>query len=108
MNDDTPGNRDRLDRLVRQAAAFPTDETRLLAGVRRRISARGVARPPFRLFPDLPPFAPGLVLASALAVTPFAVAHLPLGDDPTLAVLSAIALGDPFAAGDPTTGAGGT
>ena len=93
---------DRIDDLVRQAAAFPTDEARMEAGVRRRLAAQARPAPGLRGWLDrvlpVPGMAPGMAFAILLAVTPLAVARLPLGSgDPALSLLSAIALGDPVA-----------
>jgi ABC-type transport system substrate-binding protein len=107
MNDPRP-EPDPLDRLVRQASAFATDEDRLAANVGRRIRQASAPNRAGSLFPGLPrfapqfapQFAPGLGLALILAVTPFAVANAPLGDaDPVLGLLSAFAVGDPGALG---------
>jgi anti-sigma factor RsiW len=90
---------DRIDALVRQAAARPVDEARLSAQVLSRIRQSDRPEPGFlaRIF-ALPDFAgPGRLapvgFALVLVATPFAVAFSPA--DQTERALYAFALGDP-------------
>jgi hypothetical protein len=112
MNEPEPGADAGIDALVRQAAAFPTDDDRLNRAVQRRIRTgaapdRAGRRAAWTWLPkglrnaDPSGFwqtgLPGLALGVLLGVTPVVVARVPLGPgDPDLALLSALAMGEPL------------
>jgi hypothetical protein len=99
MTMEDPTDDDRIDALVRQAAARPVDEARLTAHVLTRIRQNNGSNMGFwaRLF-AWPEFAGAGRLVPAgfaliLLATPFAVAHSPA--NPTDRAIYALVLGDP-------------